>query len=147
MPAPLVLIEIAAGIIGIAWVVSFSFEWHYRVIAGSAFLLLMVLHSWLVKSYERTGRAVRIPKAEGVSYVGRPPALVRRLRIAFGFVVALMLLFGFAPMPLRTAHDGIIACVLSLFVVGFLHFFAERRYVASGRAMEKYDLTQDITHR
>jgi hypothetical protein len=147
MPAPLVLVEITAGIIGIAWIVSFSFELHYRVITGAAFLLLMVLRSRLVKSYERSGRAVRIQKAVAVSYMGRLPVLIRWLRIAFGVVVGLMLLFGFAPMPLRVAHGGIIACVLGLFVVCFLHFFAERRYVARGRAMDVYDPPQNITQR
>jgi hypothetical protein len=58
------------------------------------------------------------------------------LRVGFFLIVAVMLLFNFAPVPTPTARFGITACVLALFAVGFLHVVLENHYVSTGRATE-----------
>lgn len=138
-PEPLLLVEAGSVIVGVAWLILFSWGWPYRIATASAFVALGIVHSKLVRGYERTGEAVRIPRAVAVSYATGLPVVLRGTRIAFFVVVAVILFFGLAPVPLNVAHVGIIVCILSLFLVGFLHFVAERHYVATGRATEDYE--------
>ena len=53
-----------------------------------------------------------------------------------------MLLFGLAPMPPELAHRGIIACVLSLFLLVGIRFFAVIYFVNTGRAKDEYDVAE-----
>lgn len=139
---PLVLVEVAAGIVGIAWLALFSRGWMYRVFIVSAFLVLGVVHSKLNQSFERRGLAQRIPRVIGVSYANGVPSLLCWLRVGFFAAVVVMLLFGFSPMPLELARIGIVACVLSLFLLGIVHFLAERHFVNTGHAKDEYDVTE-----
>jgi hypothetical protein len=139
------LVEVAAAIVGVAWLALFSWGWLYRVLIALAFLALIVVQSKLNKSFERSGLAVRlprIPRVVAVSYPNGVPSLLRWLRVGFFVAVIVMLLFGFAPMPLELARIGIIACVLSLFLLGIVHFLAERHFVNTGHAKDEYDVTE-----
>ena len=139
-PTSLVLVEVAAGIVAIAWLALFSWGWLYRVLIPLTFLALGAVHSKLNKSFERSGRAVRIPRVVAVSYPNGVPSLLRWLRVGFFTAIVVMLLLGFAPIEL--AHIGIIACVLSLFLLGIVHYFAVRHFVNTGRAKHEYDVAE-----
>jgi xanthosine utilization system XapX-like protein len=144
-PTALVLVHIAAAIVGVAWLALFSWGWLYRVLIALAFLELVVVQSNLNKSFERSGLAVRIPRIPrvvAVSYPNGVPSLLRWLRVGFFVAVIIMLLFGFAPMPLELARIGIIGCVLGQFLLGIVHFLAERHFVNTGQAKEEYEITK-----
>jgi hypothetical protein len=91
----------------------------------------------LIRYYERKGIAVPIhfgrAYAEFPSGVPRPLVLARG---AFFVVLALMLVFGTAPLDQRVAGNGIIGCVLSSLVVAIACVALERYYVKTGRAIE-----------
>jgi hypothetical protein len=64
------------------------------------------------------------------------PGPVLAVRISFVVVVAVMLVFGLAPVPAATARAGIIATVLALFGLGLLSVMLDRHYVNTGRAKQ-----------
>lgn len=138
-PSALVLVEVATAVVGIAWMALFSFGWAYRIFIVAAFLALAIVASKLTKTYERTGLAMRIPRVVAVSYPSGLPSLLWWLRMGFFAAVALMLLFGLAPLPPKMAQTGMIACVLGLFLVGIGHLIAERHFANTGRAIDEYD--------
>ena len=57
-------------------------------------------------------------------------------RLAFFVTVAIMVVFGMAPVADSTARIGIIACVFALIGVAVLDLAFERRYVNRGHAKE-----------
>ena len=138
-PAPLRVCGVAAIILALAFVFFFSMGWIYRVVISSMLLPVVVIGSKLVSSYERNGEAIRIPQVVAISYQKRAPAPIRWARAAFFVDLGLVLILGLAPIPARIAHYGIIGCMLSLFVIGGIHFIAEQHYVNTGVAKEKYD--------
>src|SRR5260370_26919255 len=61
-PLPIVLIHIAAVIVGLLWVVSFSQGWMFAVAASAAWICVLLISHKLIKFYERRGLAVTEPK-------------------------------------------------------------------------------------
>jgi hypothetical protein len=104
------------------------------------FLALGVVRSYFIRSYVRTGVAVPVPRSVGVSYPNGLPSVLSWLRVGFFGAVVAMLLFGLIPIPRRTAEIGIIACVVSLFLVGVLNVVVERHKVNTGEATDDYRL-------
>ena len=138
-PFPLVLIDIAMGIVCVCWVVFASHGWPYIFGILAVFLALAAVASKLTKWYERAGLAVRIPRVVAVGFTKGTPAPIRALRVAFFVFVAALLFFGLAPFPLAVAKRWMIGSIVGLFAVGGMHSFLERRYVNTGRAEEHYD--------
>jgi len=138
-PFPLLVIDIATGIVGICWVVFASRGWPYIVGILAVFLGLAAIASNLTKWYERTGLAVRIPRVVAVGFTKGTPAPIRALRVAFFVFVAALLFFGLAPFPLTVAKGWMIGSIVGLFAIGGMHLFLERHYVNTGRAEEHYD--------
>ncbi len=136
------LLEIIAVFVGIAWLAFFAYGWWARSAVIGAFLILAVLRSRLISGYARDGSAVPIPRAVSVSYKTRLPLALRLLRTNFFVSVGVMLVFGLAPLLRKVAEIGIIVCVLSLFVGGFLHYFVERHFVNIGRAADVYPMAK-----
>jgi hypothetical protein len=141
-PLRLVLLEIIAVFVGVAWLTFFAYGWWARSAVICAFLILAVLRSRLISGYVRDGSAVPIPRAVSVSYKARLPLALRLLRTSFFVSVAVMLVFGLAPLPRKIAEIGISVCVFSLFLGGFLHYFVERHFVNIGRAADVYPTTK-----
>jgi hypothetical protein len=139
-PFRLVLFEIMWGISALVWMAFFYRGWLYQIAIVPVFVIFTLFYSRLVKSYERDGIAVPIPRAVGVSYEGGKPPMIRGLRIAFFALVGLIVVFGFAPLPADIWKFGIIGCVLALSAVGVSHFIAERHFVNTGRAHDRYEL-------
>jgi hypothetical protein len=138
-PPLLILVEIAAGIVGIFWVAFASRGWGYALAIATVFFSLGFVRSRLLTTYERTGDAVRLPRATAVVFINGTLAPIRALRRAFFVLVAALLFFGLAPMRAPVAKAGMISSIVSLFVVGILHFLLERHYVNTCRADEQYD--------
>lgn len=90
----------------------------------------------LLKHYEQTGQAVRLPNRRTRTEYGSLPRPVLTVRLSFVVVVALMLVFGLAPMREATARAGIIATVVTLFVLGLLSVLLEGHYVNTGTAKQ-----------
>jgi hypothetical protein len=57
-------------------------------------------------------------------------------RLTFFITVAIMIVFGVAPVADSTARIGIIACVFALVGVAVLNLALERHYVNTGHAKE-----------
>ena len=93
-PFPLVLLDIASGIVCVCWVVFASRGWPYIFGILAVFLMLAAIASKLTKSYERTGLAVRIPRVVAVGFTKGTPAPIRALRVAFFIFVAALLFLG-----------------------------------------------------
>ena len=74
------------------------------------------------------------------------PALMKTARIAFFVTVAIMVIFGVAPMPDSTARVCIIACVFALCGVAGLNIALEHHYVRTGRATEE-DVSVQSSHK
>jgi hypothetical protein len=138
-PPLLVLVEIAGGIVCIFWVALGPRSWAYALAIAAVFFTLGLVRSRLLKIYERSGEAVRLPRAISVVFRNGIPTPIRALRSTFFVVVAALLLFGLAPVSMPVAKAGMISSIVSLFVVGILHFLLERHYVNTGRADEQYD--------
>lgn len=138
-PFPLVLVDIAMGIVCVGWVVFASHGWPYVFGILAVFLALAAIASKLTKSYERTGLAVRIPRVVAVGFTKGTPPPIRALRVAFFVFVTTLLFFGLAPFSLTVAKTWMIGSIVGLFAVGGMHFFLERYYVKTDRAEEQYD--------
>lgn len=138
-PPLLVVVEIAAGIVAIFWVAFASRGWGYALAIAAVFFSIGFVRSRLLMTYERSEEAVRLPRATAVVFINGTPAPIRALRLAFFALVAVLLFFGLAPLPMTAARAGMIGSIVSLFAVAILHFLLERHYVNSGRADEQYD--------
>jgi hypothetical protein len=138
-PVPIVLIHIAAVIVGVLWVVSFSLGWMFAIAASAAWICVLLISHKLTKSYERRGLAVPIPrpKVNSIRFPAGTPASLLALRYAFAIVALLMLGFGLAPMPWARAKFGIVGCVIGLFMLGVLNTALVFHYLKTGRATEQ----------
>jgi hypothetical protein len=95
-------------------------------------LIAIVLNARRVRAYF-AGRVTGRPDI-AIKFNGGLPAALLAMRIAFIAVVLVMAVFGFAPIRTSVARDGIVACVLALFLVGFSYMFIESHYIDTGRA-------------
>jgi hypothetical protein len=136
-PLPLVLLDVGmAGVVGL-WVFLVPGHWTRAIGVIGAFLLVAFIGGHLTRRYERTGKAVPIPRTRVIVKFskGLPQPMVA-MRLAFFLTVAFMLVFGFAPFTDSTAKVGIIACVFALIGIAISNFALERHYVNTGRALE-----------
>jgi hypothetical protein len=82
-------------------------------------------------------QAVRIPRPRVVAQFSQGlPAPMLAARLTFFITVAIMVVFGVAPVADSTARIGIIACVFALVGVAVLNFALERHHVNTGHAKE-----------
>jgi hypothetical protein len=136
-PLPLVLVNIAMGIVGILWVIFALGSWIRALGIVGLFLVLAFVSSKLHQTYERTGHAVPIPREMAVTKFGNGmPTPLLALRIAFFVAVAGLVGFGMAPLTEASAKKGMIASVLGLVVIGILNVALERYYVHTGRGKD-----------
>jgi hypothetical protein len=126
-------------VLGIFWIILGTMRWKYVLSLLAVFVVLAAIRSRLLRTYERTGDAVRIPYPTAVIYPNEKPAIIRILRHGFFVVVAVLLAFGLLPIPMSIAKRGMIGSVIMLFVLGALHFFFEQHYINTGQAEEHYD--------
>src|SRR5260370_39412360 len=78
-PLPIVLIHIAAVIVGLLWVVSFSQGWMFAVAASAAWICVLLISHKLIKFYERRGLADPQPTTKANTMrvpFGAPPFLL-----------------------------------------------------------------------
>ena len=137
MPGLLVLVYVALVILGLTWVYLAPGPWLSAAIVMPIFLIILYINTQLHLRYERTSQAVRIPRRNVVIRFrnGLPgPMLV--VNVAFFVIVAIMLVFGVAPVTEPIARLGITACVLALFALALVKVVMEIRYVKTGRATE-----------
>ena len=137
-PFPLTLLSIARAVVLGLWVFLVSEHWLRAIPIIAAGSALAFINSMLIRRYERTGQAVRIPR--------QPRAVVRfpfglpfsmfGARIAFFVTAALMIMFGVIPVADSTARTGIIACVFGLVGVAVLNIALENYDVKTGHAKE-----------
>jgi hypothetical protein len=138
-PPLLAMMDITMLIVGIFWVGLASRGWRNVLVIVTLFISIAIVRSRLLTAYERSGEAVRLPRATEVVYRNGIPALMRVLRYTFVVFVAVLLFFGVAPISMPVAKTGMISAVVSIFATGVVHFWLERHYVNSGRADEQYD--------
>ncbi len=132
-PFAISLFYVGFLIIGLCWVFFAKTSWLVGGSIFAAFMALGIVYSRVLAAYERAGIAVRLPeKQEPSAHIGPTPCPIRAIHYAFFVLVAVMLVFGFAPLPLAAARQGIIASVVGLFVLTFLHFVFHLRYIPSG---------------
>lgn len=140
MPAPLWLLRILFFTAMLLWMVfSDGAVWWLRfgpiaaLMAGYA-----LVGNKLLSHYERTGPAIPLPRRQitVVRYPSGLPAGMLFARCAFFVTVAVMLVFGLAPLAESTARGGIVGCVFALIAVAVLNLALERHYVNTGRAVE-----------
>src|SRR5260370_14057738 len=138
-PLPIVLIHIAAVIVGLLWCVLISQGWMFAGAASATWICVWLISHKLIKFYERRGLAVPIPrpKVNPSRFPAGTPASLLALRYAFAIVVLVMLGFGLAPMPFARAEFGIVGCVPGLFLFGILNIALVLHYVKTGRASEQ----------
>ena len=142
-PLPLRLLDIAVLAVVLAWVFLVPGHWYRAIPVIAAFVAVAYVAEKFDRHYEKTGQAVRIPKPpqKVVKFPGKLPGAMLAARSSFFVVVAVMLVFGFAPMPKLTARHGIIGCVLALFVVAVVNLSLEAHYINTERAIEVDSLT------
>jgi hypothetical protein len=136
-PFPLVLVNVAALVLGVLWV-GFGFEdWSRTVGIILLFFALLFVNFKLHQAYERTGLAVQIARPLTViKFDDGIPVPLLTLRWAFLVFVAVLVVSGVAPLRDATAKMGMIGSVIGLVFVGILHFGIERYYVHTGRGNE-----------
>jgi hypothetical protein len=137
-PFPLVLVNIAMLIVAVLWVIFALKSWAHAVTIVALFVALGLIDSKLHQAYERTGQAVPIapPVAVVIKFIDRTPVSLVALRYAFFVFVAVLIVFGVAPLRDATAKTGMIGSVIGLVVIGILHFALEHYYVHTGRGKE-----------
>jgi hypothetical protein len=144
-PFPLVLLNIAVAILFAVWLFVGAGSWPRTFGIFAIFLLIMFIDTKLHRRYEQTGQAVSIPQPRVVvKFPEGLPALMLTARIAFFVTVAILVIFGVAPMPDSTAWVGIIACVFALIGVAVLNITLEHHYVRTGCATEEDVSVQSI---
>jgi hypothetical protein len=136
-PFPLVLLDIAMAVLVGLWVFLIPGHWPRAIAIIAVFLVIAFISTKLHGHYERTGQAVRIPRPRVVVKFSQGlPGPMLAARFAFFVTVAIMVVFGVAPVADSTARIGIIACVFALIGVAVLNLSLERRYVNTGQAKE-----------
>jgi hypothetical protein len=136
----LIAIEVATVASWLTWAVYAPSLVPSAVLRAFTYVVLLAtavfVYSTLLKHYEQTERAVRLPNRRTRTEYGSLPRPVLAVRIVFVLVVAVMLVFGLAPMREATARGGIIATVVALFVLGLLSVLLEGHYLNTGRAKQ-----------
>jgi hypothetical protein len=136
-PLPLVLVNIAMGIVGVMWLIFALGSWIRALGIIGLFLVLAFISSKLHQAYERTSHAVPIPREMAITKFGNGmPTPLLALRIAFFVAVAALVGFGIAPLTDATGKKGMIASALGLVVIGILNVTLERYYVHTGRGTD-----------
>ena len=136
-PFPLVLLDIVMAVLVGLWVFLIPGHWPRAIAIIAVFLVIALISTKLHRHYERTGQAVRIPRPRVVVKFSQGlPVPMLAARLAFFVTVAIMVVFGVAPVAGLTARIGIIACVFALIGVAVLNLALERRYVNTGHAKE-----------
>ena len=136
-PLPLVLLDVMMAILVGLWVFLVPGHWPRAIAIFAVFLVIAFISTKLHRPYERTGQAVRIPRPRVVAQFSQGlPAPMLASRLTFFITVAIMVVFGVAPVADSTARIGIIACVFALVGVAALNFALERHYVNTGHAKE-----------
>jgi uncharacterized BrkB/YihY/UPF0761 family membrane protein len=134
----LIAVEVATAVSWFAWVIYAPNLMSSQALRAVTYVLFFAAGSFVYATclthYEQTGRAVRLPDHWTRTEYGSLPKPVLAVRIAFVATVAVMLVFGFAPMRESTAWDGIIATVLTMVALGLLSVLLEEYYVNIGRA-------------
>ena len=136
-PFPLVLLDIVMAVLVGLWVFLVPGHWPRAIAIVGVFLVIALISTKLHRHYERTGRAVRIPRPRVVVKFSQGlPVPMFAARLAFFVTVAIMVAFGVAPVADSTARIGIIVCVFALIAIAVLNLALERRYVNTGHARE-----------
>jgi hypothetical protein len=136
-PFPLVLLDIGMAVLVLAWVFFVPGHWPRAIGVIAAFLAIGFIDTKLHSRYERTGEAVRIRRPRVVAKFSHGvPLPMLAARLAFFATVAIMIVFGLAPVADSTARIGIIGCVFALIGVAVLNLALERHYVDTGLAKE-----------
>ena len=119
------------------WALLVPGHWPRAIGILALFLTIVVVQGMFVQHYEQTGQAVPIPRRRLIVKFPRGlPLAMLATRLVFLITVAVMVVFGFAPMADSTAQTGIISCVFALIAAGVLNVAIERHYVGTGRALE-----------
>ena len=136
-PFPLVLVDILIAVVVGLWVFLVPGHWPRAIGIIVVFLIIAFIRGKLTKRYERTGQAVPIPRPRLIVRFPRGlPFPMLAMRLAFFITVALMVMFGVAPVADSTAKTGIISCIFVLIGLAILNIAFERHYVNTGRAQE-----------
>ena len=136
-PFSLVLLDIVMAVLVGLWVFLIPGHWPRAIAMVAVFLVIASISTKLHRHYERTGQAVQIPGPRVVArFSQRLPVPMLAARLTFFISVALMVVFGVAPVADSTARIGIIACVFALIGVAVLNLVLERHYVNAGHAKE-----------
>ena len=136
-PFPLILVNIGMGLVCVLWVMLAQGSWARAIGIITIFVALAFIDSRVHRRYERAGQAVPIPRPiGGVKLVNGLPAPLLALRCAFFVLVAILIIFGVAPVKEASAKIGMIGSVIGLAAVGILHVAIEQYYVHKGRSEE-----------
>lgn len=137
-PRPLLFVSIAMLAVVLAWVFLVPGHWYRAIPVLAAFLCVAYVGERLHRRYEKTGQAVQIPRPprKVVRFPDGLPRAMMGARLAFFVAVAVMLVFGFAPMPELTARHGIIGCIFALIAVAIVNISLEQHCVKVRRAIE-----------
>lgn len=136
-PFPLVLFSIAMAILVLSWVVFVPGHWTRAIGIIAAFLALAYIDTKLHSHYEQTGHAVRIPRPRVVAkFPHGLPVPMLAARLVFLVIVAVMIVFGVAPVDDATARIGIVACVFALIAAAVLNLVLEAHYIKINVAEE-----------
>ena len=115
-PFLLVLVDLSAILVVFCWAIFGSRHWLIAVEIVIAFVVLMIINGKLLGYYERCGLAILLDEPMQSEFVASQHAPLRAMRYAYFLLVGVLLFFGFAPVSERVARDGIIACIIILFV-------------------------------
>lgn len=119
------------------WVFLVPGHWPRTIVVLAVFIALAVTSAKLHGHYERTGRAVRIPRSTtAVKFPKGMPRPMLAVRAVFFVLAGIMLLLGVVPLKNSVARDGIVACVVGLIVIAGLNLGLEYHYVRNGDATE-----------
>ena len=136
-PFLLALLDIVMAVLVGLWVFLIPGHWPRAIAIVAVFLVIVFTRTKLHRHYEGTGQAVRIPPARLVAQFSQGlPVPMLAARLTFFITVAIMVVFGVAPVADSTARIGIIACVFALIGVAVLNLALERHYVNTGHAKE-----------
>jgi uncharacterized membrane protein YhaH (DUF805 family) len=136
-PFPLALLDIVMTALVGLWVFLVPGHWPRAMAIIAVFLVIALISTRLHRHYEQTGEAVRIPRPRVVVRFSQGlPVPMLAVRFAFFVGVAIMVVFGVAPVADSTARIGIIASVFALIGVAVLNLALERHYVNTDHAKE-----------
>jgi len=136
-PFPLVLLDIVMAVLVVLWVFLIPGHWSRAIAIVTVFLVIAFVSSKLHRHYGQTGQAVRIPQPKVVVRFSQGlPVPMLAARLAFFVTVAIMVVFGVAPVADSTARIGIIGCVFAFIGVTVLNLALEHHYVNTGHAKE-----------